>query len=51
MLTDPTKGVTVEAVTKQLADLETNYRAEKKARKALLKVLEVERDQAKEPAK
>lgn len=40
MLTN--ESVTVEAVTKELADLEANYRAKRRKLRALLAVLETE---------
>ena len=42
MLAKPEDGVTVEAVRKELDDLEVNYKARRRVLRALLNVLMVE---------
>ncbi len=47
MLTNkPETGVTVEAMTKELTDLEADYRSRRKALRALLAVLKTEAEKS-----
>ncbi len=50
-VTNPEKNVTVKGVETELADLETKYRARKRALRALLAVLKQEDQPAEETEK
>ena len=46
MLTDPKKGLTAEAVSKELKELEANFRERRNTLRALLRALQAEQPAA-----
>ena len=48
MLTDPKKGLTAEVVSKELEELEANFRERRNTLRALLRALQAEQPAGKE---